>query len=128
MKKILLFLLSLVLMLGLVACDKEEANINMNGINGKIYTYEGDGFGGDFTIQINDDGSSVFYEGYLSSYMGISNWTIDDHTLTISDGTFTNKFRVNDNELVFVEDGSTNFLHIKLKDGEKFICDLKNDK
>ena len=38
------------------------------------YRYDGEGFGGDFTITLNADGTYTFYEGLLSSYMGMGTW------------------------------------------------------
>ena len=34
---------------------------------------------------------------------------------------FTNKFKMNDNIIEFIEEGSSNFPYIKVQDGEKFI-------
>ena len=121
MKKVFLIAICLLLAICLIGCEEEETISNVSETNGKIYTYVGEGFGGDFTIQINDDGSAIFYEGYLSSHMGVGNWTMENDILTVSDGTFTNRFKVNGNELDFIEEGSTNFLFIKLKSGDKFV-------
>ena len=86
----------------------------------KIYTYAGEGFGGEFTVTINGDGTASFYEGYLSSYIGEGTWNIEDGILFLNDNTFKNKFRVHEDELEFIEDGSMNFPYVKVTDGEKF--------
>jgi hypothetical protein len=57
----------------------------------------------------------------LSSYIGHGKWQTEHGVLTINDGTLTNRFIMLDNELVFIEEGSSNFFHIKLKGGDKFI-------
>ena len=85
-----------------------------------MYTYNGEGFGGDFTITIRDNGTASFYEGYLSSYMGEGTWSIENDILYLKDNTCKNKFKVHEDELEFIEDGSTNFPYVKVKDGEKF--------
>ncbi len=94
---------------------------NENDVANKIYTYNNEGFGGDFTITIKDDGTASFYEGYLSSYIGEGTWSIENDILFLNDNTFKNKFKVHDNELEFIEEDSMNFPYIKVKNGEKFI-------
>lgn len=86
----------------------------------RVYTYSGEGFGGDFTITLRDDNTASFYEGYLSSYISEGKWRIEDNMLIISDDTFTNKFKMEEKTLTFIEDGSTNFPYVEVKDGEKF--------
>lgn len=85
------------------------------------YVYYGEGFGGPFTITLEKNGQASFYEGYLSSYLGFGTWTQKGNVLVVSDNTYVNKFRVKGDELVFIEDGSTNFSIIKLKNGDRFI-------
>ena len=93
---------------------------------GKIYTYEQDGFGGDFKIQIDTDGTFEYYEGGLSSYHGIGTWSVNGHTLTISDDEEfcgqprVNHFKISGNGLIFQEKNSDNFIYVEVADGEKF--------
>lgn len=57
----------------------------------RTYLYEKEGFGGAFAIQIND-------EGY----------------------PFVNRFKVDGSDLVFLSEDSSNFLYVKVVDGERF--------
>lgn len=79
MKSLVLLLVPILLFSG---CKK---SIEESDIVGKIYTYEKDGFGGSFTIHIKDDGTFVYNEGLLSSYIGIGKWTLDEDILLLSD-------------------------------------------
>lgn len=49
-------------------------------ISGKTYVYENGGFAdiGEFGITLNDDGTSSYYEGWASSYVGYGNWEIEN--------------------------------------------------
>ena len=58
--------LGLALVLG--GCSK---TITAEDLAGKTYEYEKEGFGGNFTIQLKEDGTFTYYEGGLSSYIGI---------------------------------------------------------
>lgn len=91
----------------------------------KTYVYEKDGFGGDFTIKLNGDGTFTYYEGFLSSYIGMGNWAFDGETLVLSDDkeyghTLENRFKIVDGDLVFQAGNSSNFTYIKAADGERF--------
>ena len=113
--KLLWLPMVIVAALFLASCSSNDVQTD------STYVYDGEGFGGAFTITISDNGSFTFYEGFLSSYIGHGKWQIKHKILTISDSTFTNKFEIRGKEIVFVEEGSTNFMYVKLKDGEKFI-------
>lgn len=125
MKKWLVFILSAACLLTVPACGKPSPEDIRETISGKTYLYEKDGFGGDFTISLNDDGTFSYYEGYLSSYIGVGEWTLENDSLLLSDDDqtgfpFSNYFRVKGNDLIFQSENSTNFLYIKVADGEKF--------
>lgn len=96
------------------------------------YKYEGEGCGGDFIITLYSDGTFQYYEGTLSSYIGMGTWTIDENNITClkdnvmhkSDGSEfirTNYFYSIGNEMRWIAEGSDNFLYVTVKDGEKFI-------
>lgn len=91
-------------------------------VTGHTYLYEGDGFGGDFTITLYSDGTYSYYEGLLSSYIGAGNWTLDGDMLSLTDDAYSlvNRFRMEGDDLVFIEEGSTNFVYLTLSDGAKF--------
>ena len=89
------------------------------------YIYEGKGAGGDFCITIHSDGTFYYYEGGLSSYIGIGDWTIDGDMLCIDDSSVyrdhIHYFKVSENQLTFVAEGSNNFIYVRVSDGERFI-------
>lgn len=90
----------------------------------KTYVYEYEGFGGPFNINIFSDGTFMYYVGMLSSYIGRGNWEYTNGILTLTDGQdqpqFINKFYVKDNCLIYIAEGSTNFMYLKVSDGAKF--------
>lgn len=94
---------------------------------GKIYCYEKDGFGGAFSISFEEDGSFTYYEGLLSSYLGVGRWSLDGDMLTLADDDvmgypFVNHFTVRGDDLIFLAEDSTNFLYVKVGDGERFYA------
>lgn len=88
-----------------------------------LYCYEGDGFGGDFTITLRADGSFTYYEGNLSSYIGAGRWSVSGDILTLEDETGVSKvnhFRIEGNDLIFLAKDSTNFIYVEVADGAVF--------
>ena len=90
----------------------------------KTYVYEYEGFGGPFTINIFNDGTFMYYVGMLSSYIGHGNWDYTNGILTLTDvldkPQFINKFHVKDKYLIYIAEGSTNFMYLTVSDGAKF--------
>ena len=122
MKKNIYLIIIVTIVLVVIIAGITIKNVKSNDdVANKIYTYTEEGFGGDFTITIRDDGTASFYEGYLSSYIGEGTWKIENGMLYLNDSTFKNIFKVHDNELEFIEEGSMNFPYVKVKNGEKFI-------
>ncbi len=92
----------------------------------KVYTYNGEGFGGEFTITIKRNGDFSYSEGGLSSHIGIGTWSVEEDVLTLTENIeellpVINHFLMDGDRLVFISKGSSNFRHIKLKDGAVFI-------
>ncbi len=96
------------------------------------YKYLGEGFGGDFVITLCSDGTFQYYEGPLSSYIGIGTWTIDENNITCLkdsemhriDGTpyvRTNYFYSIGNQLEWIAEGSDGFLYVDVADGAVFF-------
>ena len=137
--------LFIVLVLGtamlLSACSKPD----ISGIvSGRNFIWEKEGFGGDFTITLNDDGSYTYYEGFLSSYLGYGDWTVEDDTVVLTEKggydavyrfaveddtvVLTEKggydavyrFAVEDGALVYKSDGSDQFIYTTVEDGDRF--------
>lgn len=109
-----------------------EASSRLDGIFEKavmsriagVYRYEGEGFGGDFTLTLNADGSYTFYEGTLSSYMGGGTWWVYLNAVELEEKngfslSFT--FGVEDGALVYLSDWSDPFPYVKVSDMEKFL-------
>ena len=96
-----------------------------NAVAGKTYLYEGEGFMGNFTITLYNDGTFTYYEGMASSYIGIGSWEQNGDSIILTDDGhggygLVNHFRCDGNDLVFVEQDSNNFVYVKVKDGERF--------
>lgn len=99
-------------------------------VAGKTFIYTGETFSkienDTFRITINEDGTFLYTESLLSSYLGYGNWEIQDGILVLKDDeligyAFQNFFRIDGEELVFIEEGSSNFIYVKVKDGERFV-------
>lgn len=115
----------------LSACghQKEDTDTIRNRIADNTYIYEKEGFGGDFTIHLNSDGTFSYYEGNLSSLIGMGNWKLEEDVLILSQNVpdnesteypWVNYFQINGNDLVFLSKGSTNFYYVTVSDGERF--------
>ena len=88
------------------------------------YRYEGEGFGGDFTITLNADGTYTFYEGPLSSYLGGGSWFVYDNAVYMTEENGLEldlMFGVEDGALIYLETGAGGFIHVKVSDGERFV-------
>ncbi len=137
MKKVLAIMLVLTIAFGVIGCSNLK-EITKDDIVDKIYTYEKDGFGGNFTITIKADGTFNYYEGFLSSHIGMGEWSFSDGMLTLFEKTSrfvtaneieevinSYSFLVEKDTLIFVDkgldNGSGNFRYVKVKDGEKFF-------
>lgn len=118
-KRAFAFLLCGLLLIPAAACGQPGQNPA-----GK-YLYEKDGFGGKFIIRLNEDGTFTYDLGSLSSYIGMGTWSLEDDLICMTDGNtlgYQNYFRFNgDGELVFQEEGSTNFMHVEVAQGERFL-------
>ena len=90
---------------------------------GKAFVYEKEGFGSEFTISLHADGTFGYYEGMLSSHIGMGSWTVEDGVLTLREDIFqrTFRFRVQEGELRFLREGSDRFSYIKVADGDRFL-------
>lgn len=112
---------ALALLLALTGCGGQ---VGPDDLAGRTYVYEKEGAGGSFTLTLAEDGTFQYYEGYLSSYVGMGVWSLEDNVLTLTEGDsgygWVNRFAAARRGLTFLAEGSDNFLYIKVKDGEKF--------
>ncbi|MBR4384948.1 MAG: hypothetical protein IKP51_00330 [Treponema sp.] len=101
------------------ACSTNKEAIN---ICGKTYVYDKEGFGSDFTISFYEDNKFHYSEGGLSSYIGYGIWEIKNKIITLHDVDmpFCNNFILKGNKLVWQEKNSSNFLYLKISDGDTF--------
>lgn len=98
----------------------------------KLYVWEKPGFGGDFTITLNADGTYSYYAGYLSSYIGVGTWKSENGVLTMTenkelcgnDNVF--RFHITEEGLRYIEDGTGGFMH--LRDGDRFLKQDRNSR
>ncbi|WP_028517758.1 dockerin type I repeat-containing protein [Ruminococcus flavefaciens] len=101
-------------------------NADRSALAGKKFVYEKEGFGGDCYIDFKEDGMFLYSPGYLSSYLGGGTWEISGNKVILTqenDGMSekrVNYFSIVGNELIFIEEGSDNFIGTIVKDGEKF--------
>lgn len=106
-------------------CAGGDVSSADNAVAGTTYLYEGEGFMGDFTITLYNDGTFTYYEGMASSYIGIGSWEQNGDSIILTDDGhggygLVNHFQCDGNDLVFVEQDSDNFVYVKVKDGERF--------
>ena len=121
--KYLLFALLLALGLGLCACGSGDGRL-AEQLAGKTFVREKGGFGSDFTISLMEDGSCEFYEGALSSVIGVGFWTVEDGVLTLSDTDgyqAAYRFAVKNGALVFLAEESGRFVYLTVEDGDRFL-------
>ena len=97
------------------------------GVSEMTYVRDAGGFGGDFTVTLNQDGTFSYYAGYLSSYIGRGTWTQEDGVICLADEVLKGSagmqyyyFTVEDGNLIFRAEGSAAFMYVDVKDGERF--------
>lgn len=132
MKRFVGIILTLSLIVFLGACQKSaknDANIynTEQQCTPRTFVYEGNGFGGGvFAINIYNDGTFSYQQGSASNYFGTGKWSIQGDVLCVEDNTvlgcpFINYFKIAGNALIFQAKDSTNFMYIKLSDGDRFV-------
>lgn len=104
---------------------------NVLAVAGKTYVYTVEPESGldidRFSIKLKPDGTFTYFECLYSSYIGMGNWSVDGDVLTITDDNEyyprENSFKIDGDDLIFIENGSANFMYIKVADGERFTSD-----
>ena len=79
-----------------------------------------------FSITLDmESGCFQYYETPISSLFGLGVFKLDGDVLTLDDSRFVNRFRMEDGgeRLVWIAEGSDNFLFVKLADGAVFSLD-----
>lgn len=121
MKHFVKISLALLLVLALPLLGGCSQSVRAEDLAGKSYLYEKDGFGGSFTISLRKDGSFTYYEGTLSSYIGMGEWRLEGETLILQEKARHFTFQVDGEDLIFRHDESGDFLYVDVSDGEKFF-------
>lgn len=99
---------------------------------GKGFVYEKGGFPDRFGIQLYDDNSFTYYAGSFSSYVGYGAWELDGDTLILRENANTTgdsnifKFKVGEDSLSYIAEGSDKFMYVDVGDGEKFTEEKLN--
>ena len=126
MRKIRFIFAAALCLLVLAACGSQK-EAPAPDVAGKTYTYENEGFGGDFAVSLSDDGSFSYYEGPLSSYIASGTWTLDGTALTLEETSSQVPksfcFDVEGDAIVFETKNSDEFLFVDVKNGEKFAAE-----
>ncbi|RVU98605.1 hypothetical protein EII22_02015 [Coriobacteriales bacterium OH1046] len=125
MKRLACMLLVLGTVFLAASCSTNDAAMG-NGLGGNTFVWENGGFGGDFTIKLNEDGTYEYSVGFLSSYIGLGTWEVESGILTLTETSgYENVFRfsVGDGELVFISEGSSQFMHVAVEDGDRFMLE-----
>lgn len=98
-----------------------------DGVDEMTFVRDAGGFGGDFTVTLNRDGTFSYYAGLLSSYIGRGTWTEEDGVICLADEELKDSagvryyyFTVEDGNLLFRAEGSASFMYVDVKDGERF--------
>lgn len=120
MKKISALLLLIITVFSLSGC--QEAGKSPAG---KVYTYEKEGWVGDFTICVEKDGTFCYCEGPWSSYVGYGEWSYGNGILTLSDTVLKDnpqvfRFLVKGDDIAFIEENSDDFMYVEVADGDIF--------
>ena len=122
-KLILLAVIAALLSAGYVIYQGKQDALRTQMVGGNTYVWEKEGFGGDFPITRNEDGTYEYYVGFLSSYIGSGNWTVEGSELTMTETTGFDcvyLFTVEDDTLVLVSEGSSEFTYVTVEDGDRF--------
>lgn len=135
MKKSVLLVLSLIFILSGCGAKPRQMIYRL----GKAYEYEKGGFSGieddKFIIYINDDGTFTYSEGWASSHLAANEkcrWEIEGDIITFTEDRdygedMVNRFKVESDGLVFIEEGSTNFIYTKVEDCDRFNLVTETD-
>ena len=104
---------------------KDDSTAPNKSVRGKTFLYEGEGILGSFTITLYEDKTFTYYEGMASSYLGMGTWSQEGDVVTLTDDTqsgygLINHFRLEGNDLIFIEEDSANFIYVKVRNGDEF--------
>lgn len=108
--------LALALLSLLAGCGRTVREEDVAG----AYVYEKEGFGGNFTISLQEDGTFTYSAGVLSSHFGVGTWTLEGDVVALQEKTGVNYFRADGETLIFKQKASSNFMYVSVFEGETF--------
>ena len=102
-----------------------EQELWPDGVDVRVYTRDLGGFGGDFNIRLNKDGTFSYYEGLLSSFIGMGTWIREGNVIRLADERdedhlMYHYFTLEEDALVFRAGESVRFMYVDVADGERF--------
>lgn len=108
-------------------CAGKDISAVGDTAGGKNYVYENEGIMGSFAITLYEDKTFFYSEGIASSYLGVGTWTQDGDIITLTDNEIAgyiriNHFRIDGDDLLFLAEDSSNFIYVKIQNGERFNC------
>ena len=131
MKKTAVVIMALTLVFCLAACGSgNKAALADSDVGGRTYVWEKEGFGGDFTLTLQNYGSYQYYVGYLSSYIGYGDWSEEDGVITLTERSgydYVFRFAVDGDDLVYLAEGSDAFAGVNVEDGDHFLPADRDD-
>lgn len=103
-----------------------------NNLFQRTYVWEKEGFGGDFTITLYEDGTFQYYVGPLSSHIGIGIWSEKNSVLSLTEETgadycYLFTFEMKEDRIIFKADESNKFLNVTVEDGDSFLLKDSRD-
>jgi hypothetical protein len=141
MRRAFALILSLILIIAaLASCDLDHTNETESAIESESlqdktneiygsYCRLHDYYPDSFSITLYPDGTYQYYETLISSHIGHGKYTVDGNVITLIDdgiptleGSKTHyfKFEYRDGKLIYLAEGSNNFMYIHLPDDAEF--------
>ena len=98
------------------------------GADSLRYVRDKGGFPDEFAIRLHRDGSFAYYEGSLSSFIGMGSWTREGDVICLADErgeahSMYHYFTLEEDALIFQAGESDRFLYVDVADGERFSLD-----
>lgn len=121
MKKSIVLVCILVLLVAATGCNSLEDYGKY--VIGKTFIYQDEGYGGDFFIDINEDGTYHCCEGHCSSDYETGIWAVVGKELLLGNDESENRFEISKGKLTWRQEGSSGFYFAHVLDGEVFTED-----
>ena len=98
------------------------------GADSLRYVRDKGGFYDEFAIRLHKDGTFSYYEGGLSSFIGMGTWTQEGDVIRLADERneahlMYHYFTLEEDALIFQAGESDRFLYVDVADGDRFSLD-----